>query len=131
MFILLFIFFFYINNFIWSPFTFFLGLIVFTKVVYPVAPPAVPEFKSPNEQFGALLAPGAPLYSDRQQQLEKEKLDQLLQGEVFLRPSYAKVMQEPPEVVMANEVFRVVVAAFSENVSFLIIFWAEGLGFMD
>ncbi|XP_047483365.1 fibrocystin-L-like [Penaeus chinensis] len=89
--------------------------IVSLKVKYPVAPPDVPELRSQNEQFGALLAPGAPLYSDRQLHLEKEELDQLLQGEVFLRPSYVEVMQEPPKVVTTNEVFRVVVAAFTEN----------------
>nr|XP_027213021.1 fibrocystin-like [Penaeus vannamei] len=71
--------------------------------------------QSPNEQFAALLAHDAPLYSVRQQQLEKEELDQLLEGEVFLRPAYAEVVLEPPEVVMADEAFAVVVAVFAED----------------
>lgn len=121
---------FYVSTTVEILFTFFSN-IFFAKVKYPVAPPDVPEMQSPNEQFAALLAHDAPLYSVRQQQLEKEELDQLLEGEVFLRPAYAEVVLEPPEVVMADEDFAVVVAVFAEDVSFRIPFRAEGLAFMD
>lgn len=109
-----------IKTFDQVPLTIFSKLRPFPQVKYPVAPPDAPVLQAPDKHFGALLAADTPLYSDWQQEMEKEELEQLLQGEVFLRPSYFEVVQEPPEVVTAHRVFHVapVIAAFTENVSY-------------